>query len=619
MERDYNRGNRGRGGSRGSRGSRGNRGYRGGFRGKRGSHQRGHKNEINDMDDYFNIKNNQNQNQEYQYHEKPKNKKKKNINNLDDYFNYIDNENKDNINNIDNINIIENNINENNDYEDYNIFSNNNENNIYKGKNKGGHKKKNQNKINENYEEEGFNKSNKEINEIKNIKKVYISYIQLREIIDKTDNEIITFFMKFKDLPDVFKNTKFTEDMKDLMTELLSKISNINSGPAVVILNQILGNTDFLAIIRERLRGEDYKNYNYIKFLYNVAQLNNKLIDKFTDDKNRIKHSELCEYSDFVKKLIDEGQMENNLELALKLVDTMNEFKEKEQHKKMNKIQEKEREKEKEKLNNENNDKFDSKYINSIPIDYKNRNIQLSLEDFNEKIDILIAPHIKSGSYISYERYINTMFYLEYEDCYRDLKKTINAFKSMNKSVNNMDKKELQKLSRAYSDLYFYLKGEIIFVDINRDGVILTMDFIAPTPRKIKFTKRMITGSLIILTDNNYENYLLTTVFYNPYVDIKLNKQKKKQRIKIPKFPYYRVQLSLANIGPESFAFLIKNRKNLQIFESKAYFESYIHVLKRLKEINIIDLPFEEELINSNFKNLLLPKIEENYCYNYNE
>jgi len=53
-------------------------------------------------------------------------------------------------------------------------------------------------------------------------------------------------------------------------------------------------------------------------------------------------------------------------------------------------------------------------------------------------------------------------------------------------------------------------------MDINRDGVILTMDFIAPTQRKIKFTKRMITGSLIILTDKNYENYLLTTVFYNP-------------------------------------------------------------------------------------------------------
>ena len=628
MERDYHRVNRG---SRGSRGHRGNRGNRGSFRGKRGFNQRGNKNEINDIDDYFNVKNNQNQyqNQEYQYFEKPKNKKKKNINNLDDYFNYIDNTNKDDNNKI---NIIENNINEknnkrdkDNDYEDYNIFSNNNENNIYRGKKHNHNKKKekiqNQNKIN--IDEEGFNKSNKEIKEIKeikNIKKVYISYNQLIEIIDKSDNEIMTFFIKFKDLPEAFKNTRFTKDMKDLMTELLSKISNINSGPAVVILNQILENTNFLNIIRERLAEEDYKDQTYIKFLCNVAQLNNKLIDKLTDDKNRIKYNELLEYSDFVQSLIKNGQMENNLELALKLIDTMNEFKEKEQHKKMNKIKEKEKEKEKNKINNNNNDKLGIDYINSLPIDYKNKNIQLSLEDFNEKLDILIAPHIKSGSYISYERYINTMFYLEYEDCYRDLKKTINAFKSMNKSVNNMDKKELQKLSRTYSDLYFYLKGEIIFVDINRDGVILTMDFIAPTPRKIKFTKRMITGSLIILTDNNYENYLLTTVYYNPYVDKKINEGNNKQKkLRIPKLPYYRIQLSLVNINPQSFLFLVQNRKNLQIFESKAYFESYIHIMKRLKEINIPDLPFKNELIDANFNRLIMRHVDENYYYKYND
>ena len=151
------------------------------------------------------------------------------------------------------------------------------------------------------------------------------------------------------------------------------------------------------------------------------------------------------------------------------------------------------------------------------------------------------------------------MFYLEYEDCYRDLKKNINIFQSMNKSINEMDKRELQKLSRTYSDLYFYLKGEIIFVDINRDGVILTMDFCAPNPRKIKFTKRMITGSLVILTDNNYENYLLTTVYYNPYVDKKINEGGQRQKkLKIPKYPYYRVQLSLVNINPESFLFLDK-------------------------------------------------------------
>lgn len=99
-----------------------------------------------------------------------------------------------------------------------------------------------------------FNKSNKEN---KSVKKVFISYTQLKEIIDKDDNEIMQFFMKFKDLPEVFKNTKFTKDMIDLMTELLSKMSMINSGPATTALNQIFINTNFLDIIRERLREND--------------------------------------------------------------------------------------------------------------------------------------------------------------------------------------------------------------------------------------------------------------------------------------------------------------------------------------------------------------------------
>ena len=73
----------------------------------------------------------------------------------------------------------------------------------------------------------------------------------------------------------------------------------------------------------------------------------------------------------------------------------------------------------------------------------------------------------------------------------------------------------MYRLSKVYYNLFFYLKGEIIYIDINKNGVIITIDFCAPSSRKIKFTKRMITDSLIILTDNNYENYLLTRVFYN--------------------------------------------------------------------------------------------------------
>jgi hypothetical protein len=160
-----------------------------------------------------------------------------------------------------------------------------------------------------------------------------------------------------------------------------------------------------------------------------------------------------------LQELVKGGHLQNNLELAKKILDTMNEFREKERHKRIIQFQEKEKERNKKNQNNinDNNNNIIDK-INNIAIDYKDRNILLTKEDFIEKVDLLIAPHIKKGSYISYQRYINTMFYLEYEDCYRDLRKSINIFQSLNKSVNEMDKKELYKLSKNYSDIYFYLK-----------------------------------------------------------------------------------------------------------------------------------------------------------------
>ena len=47
---------------------------------------------------------------------------------------------------------------------------------------------------------------------------------------------------------------------------------------------------------------------------------------------------------------------------------------------------------------------------------------------------------------------------------------------------------------------------------------------------------------------NNFENYLLTTVYLNPYVDKKIN-DKSRGNMWLPKFPYYRIKLSLININ----------------------------------------------------------------------
>ena len=73
-----------------------------------------------------------------------------------------------------------------------------------------------------------------------------------------------------------------------------------------------------------------------------------------------------------------------------------------------------------EQLNNK-----DNKNNDKVPIDYKNADVLIKKEEFEQKYDKMISPHIKSGPYFSYERYLNTNFYLEREDCYRDLRKAI--------------------------------------------------------------------------------------------------------------------------------------------------------------------------------------------------
>ena len=77
-------------------------------------------------------------------------------------------------------------------------------------------------------------------------------YEKIKDIIIKDDNDIIQYLMNFKDLSEAFYNTKFSIKKFDLFTELLMKISKINSVPASNSLYQILKNTNFINMAKTR-------------------------------------------------------------------------------------------------------------------------------------------------------------------------------------------------------------------------------------------------------------------------------------------------------------------------------------------------------------------------------
>ena len=458
---------------------------------------------------------------------------------------------------------------------------------------------------------ESFNKESEEVKKEKT-RKIFISFKELNDLIKEDDNEIIKFFMKYNNLSEIFKNTRFSKEMNYLMTELLTRISFINSGASSIILKQIIENTHFIQLnIKNELSTTDLNDIKYLNFLLNVAKFSDKLLDKYSESYKRIKPGDLLEVEELLQYEIEKNEnfkYDSNKELIKQIIEKIKEFKEREKHRNIIKYKE---------MHEKGKEYKDIKNSDKIPIDYKSSELLLKSEDFNLKRNYLIAPHIKCGSYFSFERYINTMFYLEKEDCYRSLREAIYILQSNSKSINDMKYQEIKNTTKKFSNLYFYKNGTINYIDANCYGIIITLDFLGSNSRKIKFTKRMITGSLVILTNDNFSDYLLTTVFYNPYFDKKENEnEKNKSKLKLPKEPYYRVQLSLVNINTQSFLFLLQNREKLQIFESKAYFESYIHIMKRLQKINVKDLPFKSELIDGNFDNIKIKQPIDGYKYN---
>ena len=90
-------------------------------------------------------------------------------------------------------------------------------------------------------------------------------------------------------------------------------------------------------------------------------------------------------------------------------------------------------------------------------------------------------------------------FYLEYEDCYRYLRREI---------YDISHSKKIEEIKNQ-KDIYYYDNVTIIGVEVKENGIILTIDF--KVNYRIRFTKRILYGSLLIFTNNNLNDFLFAT------------------------------------------------------------------------------------------------------------
>ena len=499
------------------------------------------------------------------------------------------------------------------DNQDYEEDEKEDNNNNYYNKNNYKNREKHSQYKNDKYYQKDNQKSNIK-NNIYKEKKPLLSIQKMRELEEKDDiNEVIMFFHNNDDIYEEIKRIKFKPESCYLLMKIIQKISETNSEPVLIIINKIIDNTRFLQdTVCRHLEEKVFEDEKYLNFLLDVIKFLNKCL--LINTKSIKININLNEHKTVLEEIKEKESNENIKDIMNSIINEINEYEKKKVAISVKDYEQKKKMREDEFKNRRFNDK-----------NYKEMDIIINTKDFTKDIKYNIDPNIIKGPYESYEKYINTMFFLEYEDCYRSLRRAIFNLIEEGKSLSQLNRQERWTFERKKHDIYCYCEGEIIKAEMNHEGILITIDFVPLSGKKIKFTKRMINGSLVIITNNDFKDYLLTTVSYNPYIEKKLleksNDQRRKNKLNsfnIPKEPRYRIKLELINISPQSFKFLIQNRINLQLFESRAYFQSYIHVLNRLQNMVIKELPFEDIIVKANVDNLLNKNERKEYIYENN-
>ena len=438
----------------------------------------------------------------------------------------------------------------------------------------------------------------------------FISFEKMKELYNEELNNIYEYFMSYPNYESLINGTEFKILMISMFMSIMRRMSEDNSEASYQIISTLIDNTAFFSNeVKTYLLKKEVIDKHYLIFVNDYLTFYKRIMERFNDKFKKLSLWTLGNLIEELQKkcenagddlLNDDDFVEYN-DIAWKIIDNYNEIIKKQQDdenlsKKFQNL----------KIVIKQNDELDK-----FPIDYQQQEIEISKEELLNDYEKNIAKHLIKGSYKSYDRYFNTLFYLTYEDCYRALKYTIYSLYNENEQIDP------RYVEKKYKDIYYYFNASIPGIEATNEGIILTVEFQAP--KIIKFTKRMIYGSLLVLTDENWNDFLLITVYHNPYI-INRNSNNNKQMGKLPKPPKYRILAKLFNTNKKSFKFIINSRKqNLHIFESKAYFESYVHILKRLKQINTKDLPFKNEIIDANFKDIKAYYLRKNKYIQYYE
>ena len=216
---------------------------------------------------------------------------------------------------------------------------------------------------------------------------------------------------------------------------------------------------------------------------------------------------------------------------------------------------------------------YGRRYINRSgkkpPNDFRDMPICPTNEEITSQERPFLRKNILKGRYEDAEHYLDVQFRLLREDFLEPLREGIHEI------AQNVPRKERNQLMK------YYPGTRIVGKKFTRSGITYQVQFDVSrfNTSRLANSKRLMFGSFLCLSKNNFETMLFATVCVRDPEELVKGK----------------VDIRFVE---EQDIFGIENRTcEYQMVESPAYYEAYYHVLKGLKELDETTMPFKKYLV----------------------
>lgn len=209
-----------------------------------------------------------------------------------------------------------------------------------------------------------------------------------------------------------------------------------------------------------------------------------------------------------------------------------------------------------------------------VPVDdFRTMSVYPSFEEIHLGAKPFLRPNNLKYKFENTDLYLDTHFRLLREDFVRPLRKGI-------QEILQHDDRGIRKM--RFDDIRIYFDTRIITPMCTSSGIIYKVQFDVTPLKWVRWqnSKRLLYGSLVILSQDNFESFLFAIVSNRDAKELEQGE----------------VQLQFCEQSRELLARTRPNDSFVMV-ETTAYFEAYRHVLEGLKEMNAQDVPFQKYIV----------------------